>query len=77
MRFGNEQAVEELKVRVAQLEAAVHTLVGVGRQPGSPLAAWLRTYQGDPLPGLQPFVTQYDLITGHPTRVGVGDTPQG
>ena len=77
MRFGNDQAVEELKGRVAQLEAAVHTLVAVGRQNGSPLAAWMRTPYGDPLPGLQPFVTQYDMITGHPTRVGVGDTPQG
>ena len=66
MRFGKSD--EELESRVAQLEAAVHALVRGARDHGSP--TWMRHSLP---PTLEVFVTYRDMVTGRPTRVGVGD----
>lgn len=63
----------ELRARIAQLEAAVHTLVGLEILSNCPQSSRGGARGGDPLPALEPFVTRRDFQGARVTKRGVGD----
>jgi len=66
--------IPELEAQIAQLQAAVHTLIAMEVASNCPQSTRGGTRMGHgALPALEPFVTMRDQITGRITRLGVGD----
>ena len=73
MRFGKDKELEELKARIEQLETCVHMLVAVLTSSSSPMYRRFRSPDNyNWVPGIEPFITRYDQMTGRETRKGVG-----